>query len=449
MMIFKKAIPRRVLLRGMGATLGLPFLEAMVPALASPLDRASKPPKRLACVYFPNGAIMGKWTPATEGADFDFTPILEPLAPFREHLLVLSGLDSKQALGLPGEQAGEHPRASSAFLTGVHPKQTSGAELQAGISMDQIAAKEFEKETQLASLELGIESSEVLGSCESAYSCAYYDTICWRNATTPLLMENQPRAVFESLFGDTETTDREARLAQIQERRSILDFVTTDVTRLLNDLGPSDRNKVDQYMDAVRDVERRIQKAEEQSALELPSLQRPPGIPDSFREHMKLLFDLEILAFQTDLTRVATLMIGHEMSTYAYPEIGISDPYHPLTHHQGDPEKIAKALQVNIYHAQMFAYFLEKLRSTPDGDGTLLDQSLVLYGGGLSDGNQHLPTDLPIVLLGGAGQIKGGRHIRYPKGMPVTNLYLRILDMLGIQVEKFGDSTGTLDLLTL
>ena len=451
MMIFKKAIRRRTFLRGMGATLAIPWVGAMVPAFASKFDAGVNSPTRLAFVYVPNGVIMNKWTPATEGAAFEMTPILEPLAQFRDQLLVLSGLDSNEALGLPGEPVGEHPRASGAYLTCVRAKPTGGADVVAGISVDQVVAKELQKYTQLGSLELGIESSEVVGACNANYSCAYHNTICWRNATTPLPMENQPRVVFERLFGDSESTDRTARLARMKERRSILDFLTHDVARLLRDLGSSDRTKVNQYIDAVRDVERRIQMAEEQSSWELPDFQRPVGgIPATFTEHIKLLFDLMVLAFQTDLTRVSTLMVGHEMSAQAYPDLGIWDPYHPLTHHQGDPEKIAKALQINIFHTKMFAYFLERLRSTPDGDGSLLDHSMIAYGAGLSDGNQHLPTDLPLLLVGrGGGKVKGGRYVRYPKGTPLANMWLTMLDRLGIPIEKFGDSNGNLDLLSV
>jgi hypothetical protein len=436
-------------LRGLGASLALPMLDAMTPAFARAADQAAESPRRLSFVYFPNGAIMSKWRPDQEGTAFQFTPILEPLAPFREQLLILGGLDSKEALGRPGEQAGEHPRAGSAFLTGVHTnKQTSGSELYAGISVDQVAARELAKHTQLASLELGIESS-TLGACESGYSCAYYNTISWRNETTPMPMENQPRAVFERLFGAGTTSTRSLQTGRSREQRSILDFVAEETARLFRDLAPGDRNRVDQYLDAVRDVERRVQMAEEQSSRELPMFERPGGVPPTFAEHIKLLFDLLVLAYQCDLTRVSTLMIGHEMSAYAYPEIGISDPYHPLTHHQGDQAKIAKALEVNVYHAKMFAYFLEKLRSTPDGGGSLLDHTMVLYGGGLSDGNQHIPTDLPIVLAGGSsGRIKGGRHIRFPKGTALTNLYVTLLHQLDIDVDKFGDSTGRLDLTT-
>jgi len=450
MMIFQKAIPRRTFLRGIGATLALPLLEGMVPAFASNLDTAGGKATRLAFVTVPNGIIMDKFTPTKEGSGFELTPVLEPLAPFRDQLLVLSGLNSNEARQLPGEIAGDHPRACSAFLTGVHPKMTSGADLRAGTSVDQIAAQELGKKTQLASLELGIEPPGILGSCESAYSCAYYNTISWRNPTTPLPMENQPRAVFERLFGDSETTDPKERLARIRDNRSILDFVTQDASRLMRGLGPSDRTKVGQYLDAIRDVERRIQMAEEQSSRELPKLDRPVGVPATFTEHLKLMFDLEVVAFQSDLTRVGTLQVGHEMSNQAYPELGFGDPYHPLTHHQGDAEKIAKVIRCNIFHTTLLAYFLDKMRSTPDGDGSLLDHSMIVYGSPLSDGNMHLFKNLPILLLGGGGgQIKGNRHIRFPKDTPMTNLYLTLLDKLGVSVESFGDSTGKLELLSV
>ncbi|MBI3895963.1 MAG: DUF1552 domain-containing protein [Acidobacteria bacterium] len=447
MMIFKKAIPRRTFLRGIGTTLALPLLDGMIPAFASALD-TTKPAVRMTFVYVPNGVIMDKWAPATEGAAFELTPILEPLAPFRDRLLILSGLDNKEAWGLPGiDVTGEHPRASAAFLTGVHV-DSRARELRAGISVDQIIAQEFKKHTQLASLELGIESAEILGACDGG--CSYSNTICWRNATTPLPMENQPRAVFERLFGTSDSTNPAERLARIQKQASILDSVTKGATRLMAGLGVSDRNKVSQYLEAVRDIERRIQMAEEQSARELPTLQRPAGIPDTFTEHIKLMVDLQVLAYQCDLTRVSTFQIGHESSTRAYLEIGIADPHHPLTHHQGDPEKIAKTLKINILHAQMFAYFLEKMRSTPDGDGSLLDHSMIVYGSGLSDGNKHIPVNLPILLVGGgSGQIKGGRHIRYPKDTPLMNLYLTLMDKLGVPVERFGDSNGTLNLLSV
>ena len=449
MMIFKKAIPRRAFLRGVGAVASLPLLDAMVPAFAGVKD---DPVVRMGFVYFPNGTIQNAWKPKGEGDTFELSRILEPLAPFRDQFLVLGGLDSKEALGVAGESGGEHPRASAGFLTCVHPvvrSVTGRFEPHVGVSVDQIIADEFGKYTQLASLELGVESGNVVSSCD-ADSCEYNSTLSWRNATTPNPIAIHPRAVFERLFGDTDSTSQEERLARIREKRSLLDFMTQDVDRLVTGLGPRDRDKLRQYLDAIRDVERRIQKAEEQSSRELPTLERPAGIPSRFDEHIQLLFDLLVLAYQTDLTRVSTFMIGREMSNMAYPEIGVPDPYHPLTHHQGDPMKIEKATQVNVYHTQMFAYFLEKLRSTPDGDGSLLDHSIILYGAGLGDGNMHLPIDLPIVVAGGgAGKIKGGRYLKYPEGTPLANLYLRLMEMVGLQVEKFGDSSGKINLLSV
>ena len=443
MMNFKKAIPRRAFLRGTGASLALPLLDAMLPAfaLASP---DAKPALRFGIVYAPNGVIMDKWTPPQEGPLSSLPPILEPIAPFRNQLLVLSGLESKQAWGIAGvDVAGEHPRASAAFLTGVHVNSVA-SEPHAGISVDQVIAQEFKQHTELASLELGIESAEILGACDGG--CTYTNTLCWRDASTPLPMENQPRAVFERMFGASDSTNREERLARIRKKRSILDFVNRDVARLMSDVGPGDRNRVTQYLEAIRDVERRVEKAEEQSSKDFPSFRRPTGIPETVGQHIRLMMDLQTLAFQSDLTRVSTLQIGHEMSNHSYPELGISDPYHPLTHHQGDPEKIAKATRVNIFHSQMFAYFLDKLRSTSDGDGSLLDHSIVLFGSGLSDGNKHVPINLPVLLAG--GQFPGNRHLRLPAGTPLANLYMTVLDKLGISLDRFADSTGKLETLS-
>ena len=446
MMIFKKALPRRTFLHGMGAAIALPLVEGMVPAFSSSPRRADVA-TRMTFVYFPNGAIMNKWTPSTEGPAFELPPTLQPLVPFRDQVLVLSGLDNHPAQGLPGiDVTGEHPRASGAFLTGIHVNSRA-RDLLAGVSVDQIIAREFQKHTQLASLELGVEGPETLGTCDG--SCPYQNTLCWSTPTTPLPMEDQPRAVFERLFGDSDSTDPAEQLARIQRKNSILDLVSERASRLLGELGSSDRVKITEYLDAVRDVERRIQLAEEQSSRQLPTVRRPAGIPASFKEHIQVLFDLQVLAYQCDFTRVSTLQIAHEQTNQSYPDIGITDPYHPLTHHTGDPEKIAKVVQVNLFHTGMLAYFIGKLRSTPDGDGTLLDHSMVVYGGGLSDGNLHLPTDLPIVLAGGgSGQIKGGRHVRYPKGTPLMNLWVTLLHKLGIPLEKFGDSTGEVDRLS-
>jgi hypothetical protein len=444
MVVFKRAIHRRTFLRGAGAAVALPFLDSMVPAFAAEPVR----PIRLSFIEVPNGIMMHKWTPATEGAGFNLTPVLEPLAKFRERMLVIGGLDQNQSKAMANEVGGDHPRACTAWLTGAHARMTSGADLRAGISVDQIAAKEFGKYTQLASLEVGLESADVVGACESAYSCAYYNTISWRNETTPLPMENRPRAIFERLFGDDGSTDPKLRAARMQESRSILDAVVEDVRRLRVRLPATDRGKIDQYLEAVRDLERRIQLAEAQGSQRLPQVAGPIGIPDKFSDYYRLMADLQVLAWQTDMTRVCTFQIGHEMSGRAYPEIGFGDAHHSVTHHQGDREKIDKVIQINIFHARMLAYYLEKLQSTPDGNGSLLDHALVLYGGSLSDGNLHLYTNLPLLLVaGGVKGIRGGRHIRYPAGTPMANLLLTMLDKADVPyVESLGDSTGRLSL---
>jgi hypothetical protein len=442
--ISKKAIARRAFLRGTGAALALPVLDAMTPAFATAPAR----PVRMAFIEVPNGIMMDKFTPATEGAGYELTPVLEPLAQFRDRMSVLSGLDQGQSKGLPFEVGGDHPRACTAWLTGAHAKMTSGADLHAGISVDQIAAREFGKYTQLASLEVGLESAEVVGACESAYGCAYYNTISWRNDTTPLPMENRPRAIFDRLFGDAAGADPATRLARQQADRSILDAVTDDVKRLRGKLGGPDRGKIDQYLEAVRDVERRMQLAKAQGDQNVPHTEGPVGIPPVFSDYYKLMTDLMVLAWQTDMTRVTTFQIGHEMSGRAYPETGFGDSHHSVTHHQGDPEKIAKVIKINIFHTKMLAYYLEKLRSTVDGEGSLLDHSLILYGGALSDGNLHLFTNLPLLLFAdGIGGIKGGRHVRYPRGTPMGNLLLTMLDTANVpHVDKIGDSTGRLEL---
>ena len=447
MFITKKAIPRRTFLRGLGTTLALPLLDGMLPAFASAADTASKTPLRFSTVYLPNGVMMDKWTPKTEGSGFELTPILEPLAPFRDHMLLLSGLSHKSGRALQGENTGDHARAGATYLTGVHPRKTEGADTLAGVSMDQIAAKELGKHTQLASLELALDSAELLGQCEAGYTCAYMNTICWRTPTTPMPMENRPRAVFERLFGDSDSTDSAVRLRQIRRDRSILDSVTEKVGQLLTGLAPADRAKLTEYLDAIRDVERHIQTAEEQSSRELPTLERPAGVPETFTEHAKLMFDLQVLAFQTDLTRVITFMVGREFGGRTYREIGIPEGHHSLTHHEYKKAKIEKVIQINIYHAKHLAYYLEKLRSTPDGDGSLLDHTMVLYGGSLSDGNLHLHDNLPIMLLGGPDKHPGAHHLRYPENSPMPNLLLTLLDKLGVQMENLGDSTGKLNLL--
>jgi hypothetical protein len=442
MMIFRKAIPRRTFLRGAGAAVAVPFLDAMVPAFGSAAQATAT---RLWAFAVPNGIIMDRWTPQGTGSGLELTPILGPLAAFKDRMLVLSGLCNNQAEKFEGEDGGEHPRACAAYLTGAHPRMTSGADLYCGISVDQVAAKELGKHTQVASLEMGLESSDVLGACESAYSCAYYFTISWSSPTTPVPMENRPHAVFERLFGDS--MDPSVRATRTKEDRSILDWVSEDLKRLTAAVGGSDRARLDQYLDGVRDVERRIQVAEQQSARELPSFDMPTGVPQLFSDYAKLMLDLQVLAFQGDITRVGTFMLGHEMSVRAYPEVGFGDPHHSLTHHQGDTAKIEKVIRINIFHTTLFQHFLEKMQAVNDGDGSLLDHSLLIYGSALGDGNLHLYKDLPVLLVGGGvGGIRGGRHIRYAEDTPMANLYLTLLDKLGVSLESFGDSTGRLDL---
>ncbi len=444
MIITKMHLPRRAVLRGLGATLALPLLDSMVPALTALGKTAAAPVRRLGVFYVPNGMSMRYFVPKTEGVLSELPRTLEPLTPFLDQTLVLSGLADKVAAPRPEDGGGDHSRAAGTFLTGVHIKKSTSPE--AGISADQIAAFELGNETQLASLELALESVEILGGCEGVYSCAYVNSISWRTPTTPLPMENDPRAVFERLFGIAQSTDAAARLESLQRRGSLLDSVKEDLVRLNLRLGLGDRTKLTEYLEAVRDVERRIQMAEEQSDRELPVVEQPAGIPRDFAEHAKLMMDLLALAFQTDLTRVSTFMMAKEISARAYPEIGVSDSHHPLSHHQNDPRALDKLGMINRYHMEQFAHFVERLQSTPDGDGTLLDHAALIYGSGISDSNTHFHDDLPIALVGGAAAgIKGGRHIRYPSGTPLTNLYVTVLDMLGVPVEQFGDSTGNLD----
>ena len=444
MIITKHSLPRRTFLRGAGATLALPLLDGMVPAFAAVRRSAAKPVPRLFTGYVPNGVIMDRWTPAAEGALTALPPTLEPLTPFRDKLLVVSGLADAPAFPLPGEGTGDHVRAAATFLTGVHPKKTDGPDIRGGTSMDQMAAGVLGRETVLASLELAIDPNELIGACEAGWSCAYANTLSWRNPTTPLPMENQPRAVFERLFGDADDTTPEARRARLREDRSILDSLVREVADFQRVLGPGDRTKVTQYLDAIRDVERRIRLAETRSHRELPELARPGGgIPDTFEEHARVMLDLQVLAFQADLTRVVTFMMSREVSPRTYPELGIPDPHHGLSHHQNRPEQMAKLAKLNRHHVEQLAYFMEKLAATPDGDGTLLDQVLIQYGCGISDGNQHLHVNLPVLVAGGAaGAVEGGRHMRVAEETPLTNLQLAVLEKLGVPTEKLGDSTG-------
>ena len=446
--VTRTAIPRRTVLRGIGATLGLPLLDAMVPALTPLVKTAANPVRRFGVFYVPNGMsiLPGAWTPATEGSLGELPRILAPLTPFRDQLLVLSGLTLKPANPLPGEGAGDHSRGPSGYLTGVHIKKTEGSDIRAGVSIDQMMAQELGKDTQLGSLEIGMDSVDFVGACDPGYSCAYEATIAWRTPTTPLPMENDPRAVFDRLFG-ADTTDRRARLAQIAKDRSLLDTLTHHVARLQKELGASDRAKLTQYLEAVREAERRLQKAEEQSARDLPFVERPNGgIPATFEEHFTLMFDLVALAYQADLTRVFTFMLAKEMGPHAYPESGVPESHHSQSHHQGQEEKLQKLSRINAYHVKMFSYFVEKLHATQDGDGSLLDHAIINYGASISNSDQHRHNNLPIVLIGGgAGRLKGGRHIRYPEDTPLMNLHRALLDKMEIRVDELGDSTGKLE----
>ena len=449
MIVTKHHLPRRTFLRGLGVTLALPMLDSMVPAFGGARASAAQAVRRLGVVYVPNGMFMPNWTPANESGVLDVTETLQSLAPFRDRMLMVSGLCSEEGIARPGEGAGDHARAAGAFLTGMHPKKTEGHDIRAGISMDQLAARVLGQETQLASLELSLESAERAGSCDPGYSCAYANTLCWSSATTPLPMASDPRAVFERLFGTSGTTDPAAWLAARRHDRSLLDMVTAKVARLSRELGPRDRVKLSEYLEAVRDVERRIQMAEQQTTRELPAMDQPAGVPDNFEEHAKLMFDLQVLAYQADLTRVITFMMGHETSNRAYPEIGVPDSHHALSHHGGDKALIERLKKVDGHLTAMFAYYVDRLASTPDGDGSLLDSVMILFGSGMSDGNRHNHHDLPALLVGGgAGAIRGGRHIRVAPDTPNTNLFLTMLDTLGVPIDTMGDSTGRLDSLS-
>jgi hypothetical protein len=445
MFITQKSLSRRTILRGLGTTFALPLLDAMIPAATLTRLTPANPAIRLGFVYTPNGIIQKGWLPATQGTGFAFTPTMKSLEPLRDKVLVLSNLAQLNGRAL-GDGAGDHARAGATWLTGIHPKRTEGADITAGISVDQIAAKEFGKVTQLASLELGLEEPTLAGNCDTGYSCAYTNTVSWRTPTTPNPMEINPRAVFERLFGDGDTTDAASRIKRMNEDRSILDFVREDISRLQPGLGARDKNKLSEYLDGIRDIERRIQKAEEQSAtMQLPVMERPSNIPDEFEEHAKLMSDLMVIAYQTDMTRVVTFMLAREGSNRSYRSIGIADGHHSVTHHQNDPEKIAKTMKIDELHTRTFAYLVDRMDKTPDGDGTLLDHSMIVYGSSIGDGNVHTHHDLPLVLVGGASAgVKGGRHIRYDAETPMNNLLVTMLSKAGVPVDHLGDSTGQL-----
>ena len=444
--VLKMHLARRTFLRGLGASVALPFLDAMVPAFA----QAPTAVRRLGVVYVPNGMNMNEWRPTKVGAAFDLPSTLKPLAPFQNRLVVLSGMGNPEADPRPGEGLGDHSRAQAVFLTGVHPRKTEGTDIRASVSADQIIARELGKQTELTSLELGLEAVDLVGGCEDGYACAYSGALAWRSDTMPLPVQAQPRAVFERLFGASDSTDRASRLSRIEMERSVLDLVADQLTSLQNKLGASDRSRITEYFESIRDIERRIQRAEEQSGRGgFPEIQQPGGVPDSFEEYAKLMFDLNVLAFQTDLTRVSTFLMGREKSGRTYAEIGVPDPHHPISHHQNRPEMLEREAKINAFHMRLFAHFLAKLDSIPDGDGTLLDHSLIVHGAGMSNSDIHLHHDLPMLLAGGgAGQVRGGRHVKLSEDTPLANLWLTLIDKMGLPVEKFGDSSGRIDLVS-
>src|SRR5579862_3446236 len=434
-----KSLPRRTVLRGMGATIALPVLEAMLPSRAR---AAAKPAHRFQTFYVPNGMAMEHWSPKGEGAAFELSPILQPLAPFRDQLLVLSGIKANWNY--------IHAGASGSFLTGATHGGRNEVEIIADVSMDQLLARHFAKETQVASLELSMDAPANAGACTGNLSCVYTHTLSWRSPTQPLPMEWNPRAVFEKLFGDSGSTDRAAREARLGQHKSILDSVTGKLADLKRELGPQDQVKVDEYTEAVRDVERRIQRAEQQGAVALPKMEEPQGAPPVFEDGLALMLDLQVLAFQSDLTRVISFMLSKEQSARPYPQIGVPEAHHPLSHHNNVPELVERMSKINRYHAQLFSQYLAKLRATPDGDGSLLDHMTILYGSGISNSNRHSGDDLPLLLMGGgAGGLKGGRHLSYSDKPTMANLLVTLMDKLGVPVEHLGGSTGRLPLDTL
>ena len=446
MIVTGKHLPRRTFLKGLGAALALPMLDAMTPAFAAPALKQT--PTRLAFTYIPNGVTLQAWTPAAAGREFEFTRILKPLEALREHTLVITGLAQQNANAL-ADGAGDHARAAACYLTGVHPRKTAGADIQAGVSVDQIAAGAIGGDTRFPSIELGCDESRTVGNCDSGYSCAYTNSLSWRSPTSPMPPETNPRLAFERLFGGIDAgLDPATRAIRRRERRSILDIVAERTNALVGSLGPSDRRKMDEYLTSVREIERRIEIAERDTREVTPDFEMPSGVPVLFADYASLMFDMQAIAFQADLTRVSTLMLGREGSLRTYPEIGVPDPHHPLTHHRDNPEWIEKVTKVNVLHMELFAKFIAKLAATPDGDGTLLDHSIVVYGSGIADGNKHTHEDLPVVVAGHGGGLLGGRHLVYAENTPMTNFYLTMLDRIGVKEETIGDSTGRVEHLT-
>ena len=440
MIITKKALGRRTFLRGTGAVIALPLLDAMIPSFTAMAATAAAPVKRLGFVYIPMGSNIKQWTPAGEGRITELSPTLSALNPFIDQLTVLTNLELKNAYS-----PGNHATANSSFLSAAKAKMTEGSDYELATTVDQIAAKQLGKDTRLPSLELAMDLLTPVGNCDNGYACVYQNNLSWSSPTTPLPAEANPRIVFERLFGDGGSA--KDRTAELKKNGSILDWVTDDMSRLQRKLGSGDKNKVSKYLDTIRELERRIQKAEEQTAESvLPDLDRPVGVPATYAEHAKVMFDLQVLALQADVTRVITMQLARETSTRTYPEIGVPDAHHPTSHHTNIPEKLAKLAKINAYHVSLFAYFLDKLKSTSDGDGSLLDHSMFLYGSGMGNPDVHDHVNLPIIIAGGgAGSLKGARHIRYAEATPLANVHLTLLDKVGIHQDRFGDSQGRVD----
>jgi hypothetical protein len=441
MIVTKKALPRRTFLRGAGAALALPLLDAMVPSMTALAATPANPVRRLGFVYIPMGAHMPLWTPTGDGGELaGLSPSLSALAPVKDHLTVITNTELRNAY------PGTHATSNSSFLSCATARWTESSDYYLGTTVDQIAAQHLGKETRLPSLELAMDLLTTVGQCDNGYACVYQNNLSWSSPTNPLPAEAHPRIAFERLFGEGGTSAD--RLAELRKNSSLLDWMKDDISRLQKKLGPNDRGRVTEYLDTVREVERRIQKAETSTAdSTLPDLDRPLGVPADYADHARLMFDLQVLAMQGDVTRVITFQLARETSNRAYPQVGVSDPHHPLTHNSGNKDMLAKVAKINAFHVSLFAYFLEKLKATKDGDGTLLDHSLYLYGSGMSDGDKHDHVNLPILVAGGAaGQMKGGRHIRYAKPAPLANLHLTLLDKAGVHLDKFGDSTGLVSL---
>jgi len=447
MLITKKHLARRTFLKGVGVTMALPLLDSMIPAQTPLAQTAARAQSRLAFLYIPHGGVMSNWTPIGDGTDFELSRTLTPLKNVKDQVVIVSGLAQKLAgPSGPGDGGGDHGRSPAVFLNGIHPKRTEGEDVRAGTTVDQIAAQKIGQDTPLPSLELATEdASGLLGACDVGFSCTYMNTISWRTPTAPLPMEINPRAVFDRLFGDGTTAAE--RLARLERERSILDAVTDQVKKLQGGLGQGDRNRVAEYLDNVREIERRIQLAEKQSNSNLQVPGAPVGIPDDHQEHSKLLLDLMALSFQADITRISTFMMAREVSYRTFPQIGVPDPFHATSHHQNDPDKLEKLTKINTYHVSLVTYLLEKLKATPEGSSNMLDNSLILFGSCMSNSNAHDHAPLPIFVAGGAaGKMKGGRHIKMPDGTPMTNLLASMMDKVGVPMDKIGDSTGRVDL---